>query len=120
MTWCRHPRADRHKLRANVRGTGPRLAAPTPNAPPALYQNRLAELLAGVFVMFGENSRVRTDDQFVQEGIVRPAREFVFAYCPLGELGRHNLLVALGSGDFRTYLALACSANWRTGSEPVT
>ena len=105
LTWGR-PRADRARLRANVREHRLRLAGLPPGTPAAQFQQRLADLLAGACETFAENSRNPTDEYFVREGIVRPARAFVFDDRPLGDLDRHNLLVALGAGDFRTLLAL--------------
>ena len=66
----------------------------------------LGRLLAEAAHTFGENNHTPADETFIQQGIVGPALSFCMKDMPLRPIDRHNLLIALGSGDFRLYLAL--------------
>jgi hypothetical protein len=101
LTWL-GPRTNRLRLRADVRERRLCLAG----VPDPGYRNRLSDLLAGACRTFTENDREAAADGFVEQAMVRPTINLVYHGGGLDPLQRHNLLVALGSGDFRTYLAL--------------
>jgi hypothetical protein len=72
----------------------------------ANYQARLEQLRSAAAKTFSENNRQITDEYFIQDGIVNPVRAFALSDVPLDQVNRHNILIALGSADFRLFLAL--------------
>ena len=104
---ARHiPAAERSRSREWLRAQRYRLAGFAKKPSCSTYQARLEQLRNAAAKTFSENNWQPTDEYFIQDGIVNPAQEFALSDVPLDQLNRHNLLIALGSGDFRLYLAL--------------
>lgn len=104
--WPSERAVNRGRLCQNLREVQSRLAGLPTKTTNAAWNGRLNDLLASACRTFGENNRTLADDVFVRQAIVQPARRFAFNGHPLDPTDRHNLLVALGAGDFRLHLAL--------------
>ena len=102
----RIPAADRSRTRHWFRLQRLRLAGFHTQPTLGEYQARVEKLRTEAAKTFSENNREATDDYFIKNAIVGPAKAFGLRDESLDQLARHNLLIALGSGDFRLYLAL--------------